>query len=129
MEIAGRISNTASVLELKDGRQVVHFSIVINDRFKRKGEEPFTEVATFFNCSYWRNLSIAQYLTKGKLVQVYGRISVNAYTNANGEAKAGLQFHVNEIKFLGGTTIREQQQPLSSPALQTVTEEKEDLPF
>mgnify|MGYP003582118542 CR=1 FL=1 len=128
MEIAGRITNTV-VNELKDGRKVVNFSIVVNDRFKRKDDEQFTEVATFFNCSYWRNPAIAQYLTKGNLVQVYGRVSVSAYNNAAGEAKGSLQFHVNEIKFLGGTAKQEQSQHQTQSTPQITAEEKEDLPF
>lgn len=129
MEIAGRIANNATVHELNDGRQVVHFTIVVNDSYKRKGEDQFTEVATFFNCSYWRKPGIAPHLTKGKLVQVYGRISISVYNNVGGEARGSLQFHVNEVKFLGGIARREQQQPVSEPEQVVAGEEKEDLPF
>ncbi len=129
MEIAGRISNNATLHELKDGRQVVHFSVVVNDSFKRKGEEQFTEVATFFNCSYWRNPAIVQHLTKGTLVQVYGRISISVYNNAEGEARGTLQFHVNEIKFLGGAIRKEQPQAIPEPASEAASGEKDDVPF
>jgi len=128
MEIAGRITNNAIVHELNDGRQVVHFTIAVNDRFKRKDEDQFTEVATFFNCSYWRNPGIAQHLMKSKLVQVYGRVSINVYNNSDGKARGSLQFHVNEIKFLGGTK-REHQNQVIETVPQTVTEEHDDLPF
>ncbi|MFC3362038.1 hypothetical protein ACFOG5_02460 [Pedobacter fastidiosus] len=39
---------------------------------------------------------------KRGLVQVYGRIGVNAYLSGNNEAKATLTFHVSEIKLFGG---------------------------
>ena len=128
MEIAGRIVSNATVNELKDGRQVINFSIVVNNSYKVKGENNFTEVATFFNCSYWRNPRIAQYLTKGKLAQVYGRISINVYTNAEGEARGSLQFHVNEIKFLSGVSNKEQR-PVAEQVAVSNEDDKEDLPF
>lgn len=130
MEIAGRITNNATVHELKDGRQVVNFSIAVNDSYKRKGEEQFTEMATFFNCSYWRNPGIAKHLTKGRVVHLYGRVSVNAYVNAAGEPMGSLQFHVNEIKFLSSNPKAVQQQnTVAVSVAETVLDEKDDLPF
>ena len=35
------------------------------------------------------------------MVELYGRMSANAWTNAEGEAKASLNFHVNSIKLHG----------------------------
>ena len=101
MEITGRITADAKVSTLKDGRQVINFSVAINDSYKPKGSEAAVKVATYFNCSYWLNPGIEPYLTKGTLVECYGRISINAWTNAEGEAKASLNFHVNNIKLHG----------------------------
>ncbi len=50
---------------------------------------------------YWVNPAITQYLTKGTLVELQGRIGVSAYTGKEGEAKASLTFHVNTIKLHG----------------------------
>ena len=40
-------------------------------------------------------------LTKGTLVELYGRIGINTYTNNSGKIKAALTFHVNNIKLHG----------------------------
>lgn len=101
MEIVGRLTANATVNTLKDERKVVNFSVAVNDSYKPKGSEQPVKVATYFNCSYWINPSIAEHLTKGTLVELYGRIGVNAWTNAEGEAKASLNFHVNSIKLHG----------------------------
>jgi single-strand DNA-binding protein len=126
MELTGRITADAKLSTVKGERKVVNFSIAINDSYKPKGSEVATKVTTYFNCSYWLNPGIAQYLTKGTLVEVYGRISVNAWTNAEGEAKASLNFHVNSIKLHGKSNAAAKE---TVPAAAEITEPLEDLPF
>ena len=106
------------------GRQVVNFSVAVNDSYKPKCSKVAVKVATFFNCSYWINPSIVTYLTKGTLVECFGRISVNAWTNAEGEAKASLNFHVNSIKLLGKSNAAIKETVL---AASEITEPLEDL--
>lgn len=126
MELTGRITADAKCSTLKDGRQVVNFSVAVNDSYKPKGSEVAVKVATFFNCSYWMNPGIAPYLTKGTLVECFGRISVNAWTNAEGEAKASLNFHVNSIKLHGKSNAATKE---AVPAAAEIIEPSEDLPF
>ncbi|HUN01241.1 MAG TPA: single-stranded DNA-binding protein [Niabella sp.] len=100
MEITARVTADAEVKQLKSGNKVVNFSVAVNDSFRTKDGEQ-KKLTTFFNCSYWLNDGIAQYLTKGVLVELSGRMSVNAWTNMQGEAKASLNFHVDKIKLHG----------------------------
>jgi len=126
MEIVGRLTADATVSTLKDERKVVNFSVAVNDSYKPKGSDTATKVTTYFNCSYWMSPAIAEHLTKGTLVECYGRISANAWTNGEGEAKASLNFHVNNIKLHGkpNATIKE---PI--PVAVEIKEPLEDLPF
>ena len=133
MLIIGRITKDAVVNQLKDERQVINFSVAINDYYKPKGNEQGVKLTTYVNCSYWISSKIAERLTKGSLVELFGRISVNAYTDAKGEAKASLNFHVNNIKIhsSGGNAISVD----GNGKLQTtgaageITEPVDDLPF
>ena len=97
MEIIGRLTADAKVNTLKNEQKVVNFSVAINDSYKPKGMGKPVKITNYFNCAYWVNPAIAQHLTKGTLVELYGRIGVNAWTNAEGIAKAALNFHVNNI--------------------------------
>jgi single-strand DNA-binding protein len=126
MEIVGRLTADAKVSTLKDKRQVVNFSIAINDSYKPKDNEQPVKVTNYVNCSYWINPAIGEYLKKGSLVELSGRIGVNAWTNAEGEAKASLTFHVNNLKLHGGVTtvIKEKVSDAAE-----VTAPMEDLPF
>ena len=78
MEITGRITKDAVVNQLKDDRQLVNFTVAINDYYKPKNSEP-KKITTYVNCSYWVSSRIAERLTKGTLVELTGRIGVNAY--------------------------------------------------
>lgn len=52
MEITGRLPKDAVVRKIEDGREVVRFSIVINDRYKTKGGE-IKNITIFIDCSFW----------------------------------------------------------------------------
>ncbi|MNI60560.1 single-stranded DNA-binding protein [compost metagenome] len=104
MEITGRLTADAAVRAVNGNRKVVNFSIAVNDSYRSGGETK--KVTTYFDCSYWLNSGIAEYLKKGGLVQLYGRVGVNAYISGSGEAKASLTFHTSEVKLLGGLAER-----------------------
>jgi single-strand DNA-binding protein len=123
MEITGRVTADAFRKSIKDDREVVQFSVAINDAFKPKGETAIKKITTYIDCSYWKNPGIAQYIRKGTIVEMIGNISARAYKNMDGEPKASLNFHVNTIKLHGGsykTKIK---------AEETTTPQTDDLPF
>ena len=98
MEMTARLTGDVKLSTLKNDRQVVNFSVAINDSYKAKGSNETTKIVTYVQCYYWANPSIAQYLTKGTLVELQGRIGVNPYTGKDGEGKATLTLHVKTIK-------------------------------
>lgn len=99
MTITGRLTANATVNTTKDERIVVNFSVAINDSYKPKGGER-VKVTTYCNCSYWISEKVAQYLIKGTLLEFDGRIYVTPYVSKSGEARASLNCHVSNIKFL-----------------------------
>lgn len=130
MEITARLTANAEVKTLKDERQVVNFNVAINDSYKPKGSSEITKLVTYVQCAYWVNSNIAQYLTKGTLVELHGRIGVSAYNNIQGEAKAALTFHVNSIKLHGKPKYENNNTESVSPvAASAAAEQTDDLPF
>lgn len=103
MEITGRLTGDAVVRTLSDERQVVNFSVAVNDSYKAKNGERVTQTE-FFDCSYWIGTSIAPYLKKGGIVELAGRVSVRAWIDGEGQAKAGLNFHTSKITLHGGAS-------------------------
>lgn len=131
MEIIARLTAHAVVKEVKDEKKVVSFSVAINDSYKPKGAARPVKVVTYMDCSYWGNPGIAEYLTKGTLVELSGRIGFNVYNTASGEAKGSLRFHVNNVKIHGGGrngTPKEEKLPATVVA-GDLAEPLDDLPF
>ncbi len=91
MNITGRLTRNAEVRTLSNEKQVVNFSVAVNDSYKNKQGER-VEQTTYFDCAYWITANVARLLTKGTLVELTGRVSTRAWVNKEGEARAGLNF-------------------------------------
>ena len=127
MEMTARLTGDAKISTLKNDRQVVNFSVAINDTYKAKGSNEPTKIVTYVQCDYWVNPGVAQYLTKGTLVELQGRVGVNAYIGKDGEAKATLTFHVNTIKLHGKGSAKDEVPVKENTA--AVLEPADDLPI
>ncbi|MFH6957212.1 single-stranded DNA-binding protein [Flavobacterium aquidurense] len=128
MEITGRVTADASVQKVNNDKQVVNFSIAINDNYKPKGSTEVKEVTTYINCSYWLNTATAQWLKKGTLVQLFGRIGMNVYNNSEGMAVGTLTFHTNNIKILVFPKKAETTKA-SSAVKEKKSKKAQDVPF
>lgn len=136
MNITGRVTKDAQVRTLSDSRQVVNFSVAINESYKnKKGDR--VEQTTFFECAYWISPRVAEWLTKGTVVELTGRVSARAWTGNDGEPRAGLNFNTSNIKLHGsgkksenpqadqnGQTANEAENKKA-----TVKEPEDDMPF
>jgi len=98
--IVGRITKNAEIKTLANNRQVVNFSVAVNDYYKNKQGEKIDQT-TYFNCAYWISSKIAEYLTTGTLVELSGKISSSAWIGKDGELKSGLNLNTSRIKFHG----------------------------
>ncbi|CAH0278532.1 Single-stranded DNA-binding protein [Pedobacter sp. Bi27] len=130
MEITGRLTADAVTRMVSGDRKVTGFRLVVNDSYMSGGEKK--EVATFVECSYWLGTGIAPYLKKGGVVQVCGRIGVNAWISNDGEAKASITMHVSDIKMFSASAPASATAPTSgSRPLMVVDkgDENGDLPF
>ncbi|WP_163397460.1 single-stranded DNA-binding protein [Flavobacterium fluviatile] len=130
MEITGRITKDATLTKISTQKQVVNFSIAINDHYKPKGSTQIKQVVTYINCDYWLSPNIVPYLKKGSLVSLFGRIGLSVYCNAEGKALGSLTFHVNHLKIL--VFAKKENDPSStfnSTAPAITQEQPDDLPF
>ncbi|CAI9685512.1 single-stranded DNA-binding protein [Elizabethkingia anophelis] len=130
MNITGRLTRNAEVRTLSNEKQVVNFSVAVNDSYKNKQGER-VEQTTYFDCAYWISANVARLLTKGTLVELTGRVSPRAWVNKDGEARAGLNFHTSNIKLHGGGNRVETVQATAQSESNGFTAEgtEDDLPF
>lgn len=124
MVLIGRLTKDAVVSTLKDGRQVVNFTLAVNDGYKPKGSGEWQNLSTFYNCAYWISPKVTDRLKKGNLVEIVGRAFVSAYKDMEGEAKATLHAHVDSIK-----VHQQMKAGTSMPNEEKKEEATVDLPF
>ena len=128
MYFTGRLTADAAVRNVKGDRKVTGFNVAINDRFKTKDGEK-REITTYVECSYWVNPGLAEYLKKGVIVEIAGRVEAQAWKNKDGEAQANLTCNVSTIKLLGkSNTNRLERQDTKSKVTSTGGDD-DDLPF
>lgn len=129
MEITGRITADATLHKVNSDKQVVNFSIAINDSYKPKNSSEVKEIVTYIDCSYWLNSKSAEWLKKGALVQLFGRIGLSVYSSSDGKALGRLTFHINSLKIL--VFAKKVQENNNSSASSNIVQEKEpsDIPF
>ncbi len=130
MNITGRLTRDAEVKTLNDNRQVVNFSVAVNDSYQNKQGERIEQTA-FFDCSYWISPNVAKLLTKGSLVELTGKVSLRAWTDMNGKARAGLNFHTSQIKLHSRSKRAETVQATTQTENNKVAPQntEDDLPF
>lgn len=130
MEITGRITKDALARKVGNEKQVVNFSIAINDSYKPKGSTEYKQITTFVDCSYWLNAKLAEWLKKGALVQLFGRVGISTYIGHDGSAMGSLTFHINSLKILAFAKKEAGSEKADSmPKKQKQSEESDDLPF
>lgn len=129
MEITGRIVKDASVFKLKENREVVNFTIAVNDSYKPKDSTELKKIVTYIDCSYWLSSKTAQWLKKGALVELFGRIGLNVYIGSDSEAHGSLTFRTSHIKILAFAKSEQKTPEVSASAKANTEKEPDDLPF
>lgn len=100
MEITGRVTAKAEVRKTKGDKTVTSFTIAMNESYRKKDGER-VELTTYIECDYWFNSGVAEYLKKGTIVELSGRLDASAWIDKNGNARPTLMFHTRNIKLLG----------------------------
>ncbi len=136
MELTGRVTADAVISTTKSGKEVVEFSIAINDYYKPKGATEGVQVTQYVECSYWISTGVASRLLKGAVAEVSGRISVQPYIGKDGTAKASLNMHCYNIKVHGGNSTSKAKETGAGtggkPVIENIaaiTEPMDDMPF
>lgn len=98
IQIAGRLTKDGETRYTPQGHAVTSFSVAEN--VYHNGEQK----AQFFNCQMWgeRGTKLAQYLTKGAPITVFGELIVRQYTDKQGCERQSLDVNVQNIVLQGG---------------------------
>jgi single-strand DNA-binding protein len=130
MLFTGRLTADAEVRTVKGDRKLTSFTVALNQRYKtRSGEKK--EKTAFVDCAYWVNPGLADYLTKGAVVEIAGWMEAQAYQSTKHGLQGRLHCTCDTIK-LFSASVKPQEKPdktVASSATEGKGGEDDDLPF
>jgi single-strand DNA-binding protein len=115
----------------QSGKAVASFTLAVNKRFKREGEQQ----ADFVPVVAWDKLAeiCGQYLAKGYQAIVEGRLQIRSYDAQDGTKKYVTEVIANNVEFVGSKKVatEEETQANNGSAENTFgkTVPDEDIPF
>ena len=100
--IVGYLGRDPELRYTPQGTAVCNFSLATTERKKDRSGE-FQDVTTWFNVSLWGNRAetTSQYLSKGKLVYIEGRLTQREYQDRDGNTRTSLDVNASELQFIG----------------------------
>ena len=145
VQLIGRLGRDPEVRYMPNGEAVCNFSIATSESWKDANGQK-QERTEWHNITLYRRLAevAGQYLKKGALVFVQGKIQSRKYVDKNGIERTAYEIICDSMKMLGDTSGRAQQQtpppaqnqtPPPPPQRQTqqpvqpVNDVEDDVPF
>jgi single-strand DNA-binding protein len=96
--LIGRLTRDPELRTTTTGKSVVEFSIAVNKRIK----PPDGPDADFFRIKAWGQSAeyVSNYLTKGRLVAVEGRLETRKYTTQDGQNREVTEIVADNVQGL-----------------------------
>lgn len=127
----GRLTRDPENRSTADGTAVASFSIAVSETWKDKGGNK-KEKTEFINCVAWRKLGeiIGQYLKKGSLVYVEGKMQSREYEANDGAKRKVTEIVINDMKMMpSGKNEGGSSKPASQNQDDDFPAEEEDVPL
>ena len=131
--LVGRITKDPDLRKTQSGKSVVSFTIARNRRVPSQGQD-----ADFINCVAWNKTAdfMAQYVKKGALLGLEGRIQTRSYDDRDGKRVYVTEVVADNVQFLESKKQAENVGNEATGALQNnecadyeSDIETDDLPF
>lgn len=131
--IMGRITRDLELRRTQDGTAVTSFTVAVDDDFKSKATG---EKKTYFlDVVAWRQSAefVCQYLGKGRMVVVEGKLTVRDWTDKDGNKRRNAEIIADNIYFgdsrAGNISPAKDAADGAAGGFAEVSEDDVDLPF
>lgn len=134
--IMGRITRDLELRRTQDGTAVTSFTVAVDDDFKSKATG---EKKTYFlDVVAWRQTAefACQYLGKGRMVVVEGKLTVRDWTDKNGDKRRSYEVQADSVYFADNrrsegndTTAPQYATESAAGGFAEVSEDDGELPF
>lgn len=101
--IIGNLGRDPEMRYTANGSAVTEFSVAVNNSFTDRSGERQQETE-WFRVVTWNRLAetCAQYLTKGRMVYVEGRLRTRQWEDQQGQKRYTTELVASDVRFLGG---------------------------
>ncbi|MDQ2675179.1 MAG: single-stranded DNA-binding protein [Actinomycetota bacterium] len=115
IQIVGYLGRKPELRYTPSGTAVADLSVATTERRRTRDAAEPEEFTTWFNVTLWGRLAeaAAQYLDKGRLVFVEGRLRQRAWTDRDGNTRTSLEVNGTDLQFIGS---RDDGAPQQDPA-------------
>lgn len=105
--LVGRLTREPELRKTQSGASVVSYTLAVG----RRSSQPGQPDADFINCVAWNRTAelMAQYLHKGSLIGVEGRIQTRNYDNQQGQRVYVTEVISDSVQFLEPKNAQSQQ--------------------
>ena len=119
--LVGRTTKNIELRQTKSGTNYVQFTLAVNRTYKGSEQQ-----ADFINCVAWSKTAetLAQYVFKGTLIGIEGRLQVRTYQNEAGIRQYISEVLVNRFTFLEARKNSVTPEPMEPTDLSVASEIK-----
>lgn len=130
LNFTGNLGSDAEVRYTADQKPVTSWSVALRSGYGKSEKTNWVRCTMFGD----RGVKLAEYLKKGTQVAVSGELSLNEYTNKQGESKANLDCTVSNLTLIGKRdTLSEPKEPAKANGYQPDPADpaafEDDIPF
>lgn len=127
--LIGNLTRDAELKTLPSGSTVATFGLATNRTYTDKTGQKQTETE-FHSLVLWgkRAEVLAQYLTKGKMIFVEGRLKTTSWTSAAGEKRSRIEIFVEDLQLGPKATYGEGKPAGASDKEELATVSVDDIP-
>lgn len=128
LNFVGNIGNDAEVRYTPDQKAITSWSVALRSGYGK------SEKTNWVRCTMFgeRGVKLSEYLKKGTQVAVSGEVSLNEYTNKQGENKASLECNVSNLTLIGKRdALSEPKEAAKANSYQDqpIDQMEDDIPF
>ena len=108
--LVGRLTRDPEMRYTQNGIAVTNFRIAVDRRFGR--DEQGNKPTDFIDIAAWRKTGelCAQFLSKGALVGIEGRLQVRNWTAQDGQSRTSYEVQAENVSFLESKAERERRE-------------------
>lgn len=118
--LMGNLTRDPEVRRTGNGTAVADLGLALNERYRNKEGEQVTTTC-FVDVVVWQRLAevCGEYLRKGSLVMIEGRLQLDQWQTEAGEKRSRLRVRAEQVQFLPQGTASAEEEPQGRAAART----------